>query len=182
MMEGIMGKVMAGWMSLTALMFSSYTGNDPVFRQLHCRQGDNYLVVKAQLDQAFDNDFHDVFNCGKQVVLNFKIEVRRNNELEHTSTYRHTVVYQPMNAAWELVKSETRQKDIITTYQKLLQEISLLECTIPRNSKWDKVEIRAEAWLQSVELTQPDRAVDLMVLWKFKRPVKKTVFTLQPTS
>jgi hypothetical protein len=181
-MEGIMGKVMAGWLSLTALMFSSYTGNDPVFKPLQCRLGQNYLIVTAKLDKAFDNDFRDVFNCGKQVVLNFKVEVRRNNAVEHTSTYRHSVVYDPMNAAWEVNKSETKQKDIVTTYQKLLEEIGELECSIPRDLRWQKVEIKAEAWLQPVELTQPVRTIDLMMLWKFKRPSVKTVFTLLPTS
>jgi hypothetical protein len=88
MMEGIMGKVMAGWLSLTALMFSSYTGNDPVFKPLQCRLGQNYLIVTAKLDKAFDNDFRDVFNCGKQVVLNFKVEVRCSRAHVHLSPFR----------------------------------------------------------------------------------------------
>jgi hypothetical protein len=182
MMEGIMGKVMAGWMSLTALMFSSYTGNDPVFKPLECKLGQNYMIVTARLNKAFDNDFRDVFNCGKQVVLNYKIEVRRAGETVRTSTYRHSVTYDPMTAAWELVKSETRQTDIITTYQQLLEEISELECSIPRDMKWREVEIRAEAWLQPVDLPQSGRTVDLMVLWKYKRPFSKKVFSLLPTS
>jgi hypothetical protein len=182
MMEGVIGKVMAGWMSLTALMFSPYSGNEPAFRALHLRAGESYVILQAKLDKAFDNDFLDVFNCGKPVTVNFKIEVRNGNRTEHSSTYRHTVTYDPMNAVWELVKSGTRQRDIITTYQKLLAEVSLLECSIPRDANWKHVEFRVEAWLQPVQLSQPDKTVDLMVLWKFRRPAIKSAFNLQPTS
>jgi hypothetical protein len=182
MMEGILGKVMAGWMSLTALMFSSYTGNDPVFSPLQCRLGQNYLMVTAKLEKAFDNDFRDVFNCGKQVVLNYKIEVMHSGIKVSTSTYRHSITYDPMNAAWSVNKSETHQKDIITTYEQLLAEISQLECSIPCDLKWKQVEISAEAWLQPVDLPRSGRTVDLMVLWKYKRPFIKTLFNLLPTS
>jgi len=178
----MMGKVMAGLLSISALMFSSYTGNEPVFRPLQCRSGQNYLIVTARLENAFDNDFADVFKCGKPISLYYKIELRQGGNTVQSGTYRHTVTYDPMNATWELYTSENGQKEIYNSYLKLLNDISVLECSLPRGSAWRSIEIRAEAWLQQVELTQPDRRVDLMVLWKFKRPAAKRVFNLPPTS
>jgi len=182
MLQGFMGKVMAGLLSMSALMFNSYVGNEPVFLPLQCRAGQNYLLVRATLDNAFDNDFSDVFKCGKPINLWYKIEIKHENNTVYSSNFRHTVTYNPMNAAWELFKSENSQKDIYTDYHKLITEISALECSVPRDVRWKSVQIRAEAWLPEIELTKPNRKVDLMMLWKLKRPTTKTTFTLAPTS
>jgi len=182
MLEGFFGKVMAGLLSVSTLMFSPYTGNEPVFQTLQCRAGQNYLITNTNLNRAFDNDFTDVFNCGKPVNLWFKIEVRQNNNIVHTSSYRHTITYSPMHASWEVFFSENGKKEIYETYLQMLDNISELECSIPRGTGWRVVEIRVESWLQTIELTEPDRTIDLMVLWKFKRPSIKRNFTLPPVS
>jgi hypothetical protein len=181
-MDGILGKVMAGWLSVSALLFSSFTGNEPVFRPLQCKAGSNYLLVTARLDDAFENDFGDVFKCGRPVVLNYKIEVRNAGETAFSATYRHTVTYDPMTASWAVEKSETRTREIISTYSLMLEEISHLECTIARNNRWKSVEINAEAWLLPVNTSQSNKTIDLMVLWKYKRPATRTVFNLPPIS
>lgn len=181
-MGGLIGKVMAGLLSVSTLMFSSYSGNDARFQSLNCRTSQNYLIVKAVLEKAFDNDFTDVFNCGKTVTIRFKLEIRENNEVAHTSSFRRTVLFTPLQASWDVFYSENGRREIYTDYRTMLSELAVLECSVPRNSKWKKVEIRVESWLDTVELTQPDRTVDLMVLWKFKRPSIRRSFTLPPIS
>ena len=182
MLEGLLGQVMSGLLSVSTLMFSSYTGNDPKFQSLQCRTGQNYMIVKARLGHAFENDFSDVFRCGKPVNLMYKVEIRQNNQIVQTKTYRHTVTFDPMQASWEVFSSESSRKEIFTTYQLMLNNISELECSIPRETSWKKIEVKVESWLQAIELTQPDRTVDLMMLWKFKRPAIKRSFTLPPIS
>ncbi len=182
MLQGFLGKVMAGLLSVSSLMFSSYQGNDPAFRPLQSRAGENYLIIVARLEHAFDNDFSDVFKCGKPVNVMFRVDLRHGGSVVVTRTYRHTVTYDPMNAAWELSRSENGRRDIYTRYSQLLEEVSLLECSLPRNSAWRSIEARAEAWLQPVELTQPQRTVDLMMFWKYKRPSTRTSFNLPPTT
>lgn len=182
MLESLMGKVMAGLLSVSALMFSSYTGNNPVFKPLHCRAGQNYLYVTATLSNAFDNDFADVFKCGKPITLIYKIDIRHNNSPAFSKNYRYTVTFDPMNATWMLTNSENNQRDLFSSYSKLLESISELFCVIPRDRTSRTVEIRAEAWLLPIELTEPDRTVDLMVLWKMKRPKTRTNFNLPPAS
>jgi hypothetical protein len=182
MLEGFFGKVMAGLLSISALTFSPQTGNLPQFRPLQCKAGQNYLLIQAALDKAFDNDFSDVFRCGKPVTVWYKIEIRQAGRTVLTQSYRHTITFDPMNAAWELFTSENGRREILTSYAELLPEIALLSCSIPRDRAWKSVEIRAEAWLQEVELTQPQHSVDLMVLWKYKRPSARAIFTLPPTS
>lgn len=182
MLEGFVGKVMAGLLSVSTLMFSPYSGNAVKFQSLNCRTSQNYLIVKAVLDKAFDNDFTDVFNCGKTVTIRFRLELRNNNDIAHTSSYRRTVIFTPMQASWDVFYSENSRREIYTDYKTMLNEISVLECSVPRNSQWKKIEIRVESWLDPVELTQPDRTVDLMVLWKFRRPTLRRSFNLPPTS
>jgi len=182
MLEGLFGKVMAGLLSVSALMFSSYSGNEPVFRPLQCRAGQSYLLVKSKLDKAFDNDFADVFRCGKAINVWFKVELRQAGNIAFSRTYRHTVTYDPLNAVWELYTSEDSRREIYDSYAKLLAEVSELECSIPRERTWRSVEIRSEAWLPSLDLANPDRTVDLMMLWKFKRPTARQTFSLPPTS
>jgi hypothetical protein len=182
MLQGLFGKVMAGLLSFSALMFFPHQGNHPQFQPLQCSAGHSYLQVSVKLNNAFDNDFPDVFKCGKPIHLWYKIGIRLNGETVHSALYRHTVTYDPMNAAWELFSTESSHKEVYTSYSELIKEISVLECSIPRDSRWQTVEITAESWLQPVELSQPHRTVDLMVLWQFKRPSARKVFTLPPTS
>lgn len=182
MLEGIVSKVMAGLLSVSTLMFSSYTGNDPGFQTLQSRAGQNYVIVRAVLEKAFDNDFTDVFNCGKPVNLWFKIEIRHNNSVEMTRSYSHTVTFSPLHASWEVLFSENGRKEIYTSYEQMLSAVSILECSLPRAPGWRKIEIRAQSWLDPIELTQPDRKVDLMALWRFKRPSIRRSFNLPPVS
>lgn len=182
MFDSIIGKVLAGMVSLSALMFSSYTGNEPVFLPLQSRVGNKYLMLKATINNAFDNDFSDVFKCGKPIHVWFKTEIRQNNRVVFTRNFRHTIMYDPMNASWSLFRSETNQTEIFTNYKALLIGISELECTIPINNNWKIVEARVESWLPEIEITQSNRKVDLMVLWKFSRPKVKALLNLESTS
>jgi hypothetical protein len=182
MLQGLMGKIMAGLLAASALVFSPTKGNNPQFEPLQSRAGHNYLLVTAKLVNAFDNDFGDVFNCGKPVNLWYKITVRQDKNTVWSSNYRHTVRFDPMNVTWELYTAETNSKKIHTVYKDLVEGISLLECTIPRDIHWKSVEITAEAWLQPIELSQAHRTADLMVLWRFKRPTARLAITLPPIS
>ena len=181
MFEGIAGKVLAGLVSVSALMFTSYTGNDPVFLPLHSKVGQNYLMLQATLDKAFDNDFGDVFKCGKPIHLWYRVDIRNHNQTVLTRTFRHTVTYNPMHATWALFRSETNHTEIFSTYKELISNISRLECSIPTNSTWKSVEVRTEAWLPEIELTESNRKVDLMVLWKFHKPSVRIILSLEPT-
>jgi len=181
MLESFAGKVIAGIISVSSLMFTSYTGNDPVFMPLQSRISQNYLLLKATLDKSFDNDFSDVFKCGKQISILYKIEIRQNNRVALTRNYRHSVVYDPMNASWKLYRSELNQTEVFTNYRELVKNVSELECSIPINNNWKTVEVSAESWLPEITLTQSNRTIDLMVLWKFQRPrVKTTLNVGQP--
>lgn len=181
MLESFAGKVMAGIISLSALMFTSYIGNDPVFLPLQSRLGHNYLLITARLDKAFDNDFSDVFKCGKPVHLWYKLEVRDNNHPSFSRSYRHTVSYDPMNASWKLFRSETNNTEVYTSYQALIEDVSRLECSVPLNERWKIVEVKAEAWLSEISVSQTNRTIDLMVLWKLQRPKIRAFINLEST-
>lgn len=182
MLESLAGKLMAGILSVSALMFTTYTGNDPVFLPLQSRVNNNYLMLNTRLSHAFDNDFADVFKCGKAIHLWYKIELRHDNRSAFNRNYRHSVSYDPMTASWKLFRSETNQTEVFTSYSDLIINISELECSIPLSKQWKHVEVRAEAWLPEIAISPSNRNVDLMVLWKFQRPKLKTLLNLEATS
>ncbi|MBM4398866.1 MAG: hypothetical protein FJ041_00850 [Candidatus Cloacimonetes bacterium] len=178
MLEGMFGKVIAGMLSFSTLFFSSYTGNEPVFKPLQCRTGKNYLIVRAKLESAFDNDFTDVFKCGKPINIWFKADLKSGSTVLYTRNYRHTVNYDPMNETWQVFFSENSQTEVYTTYTKLLSSISELEVSVPVEPNWKTVVLRVESWLQPVEISNSRDRIDLMVLWKYKRPSVKTTLDL----
>jgi hypothetical protein len=181
MLESLAGKVIAGIISVSALMFTSYTGNDPIFLPVQSRVSHNYLQLNVKLDNAFDNDFTDVFKCGMPIHLRYKIEIRQNKRVALTRNYTHTVSYDPMNASWKLFRSEINQTEVFTNYKELVENIAELECSIPLNDRWKIVEVRAESWLPVIKLTQSKRTIDLMVLWKFQRPKVKATLNVSQT-
>lgn len=182
MLESLAGKVLAGLVSFTTLFLSSYTGNEPSFKPIQSRKGGNYLQVSAMLQNAFENDFDNVFKCGKPIHIMFKAEIRQANNVVWTKNYRHSVSYNPMNAVWMVYLSETNQNLQFASYQDLIKQISALECSIPIAQNWHTVELRLESWLTKVTLAQDKREIDLMMLWKFKRPVNRSTLNLRSGS
>jgi hypothetical protein len=182
MMEGMLGKVMAGLLSLSAMVFSSYTANDPVFRPLQISKGKNYIIAKAKLDNAFDNDFTEVFKCGKPIHLWYKVDVKKGNTVVYSRNYSHTVTYDPMSAAWKVQFTENSQTEIYSSYDKLISAISEIILPIPVDKSWQTVEFKVESWLQPVIISRNEKQVDLMVLWKYKRPSVKTVLDVSQIS
>lgn len=182
MLESLAGKVLAGLVSFTTLFLSSYTGNEPTFKPIQSRKGGNYLQIKATLSNAFENDFSDVFKCGKPINIMFKTAVKSGNAIAWEKNYRHTVSYDPMNASWQVYLSETNQNIQFESYRALLNQISTLECSIPIGKNWQTVELSIEARLPKITMEQEKRQIDLMMLWKFKRPVSRSTLNLRAGS
>jgi hypothetical protein len=182
MFEGVTAKVMASLVSLSALMFSSYTGNEPAFKPLQSRQGNKYVQMTAQLDKAFENDFSEVFRSGKSIHILFRVEVSHNKAVVWQQNFRHTVNFDPMNAAWQVYSSEAKQNQQFTSYPAMIKEISELEFSVPLQNSWKQVEVKVESWMPKIVMETDNREIDLMMLWKFKRPIQRTRVNLQSTS
>jgi len=177
-MTGLVGQLMAGVLSLSSLLSTS--GNTPVIRQPVYLKGGNYLQVNTRLENAFDNDFEDVFKCGKPIHIWYKVTARLGGKEVFNTTCRHSVLYDPMNACWQVYHSDTKSTEVITDYSHLLDCVSALRATIGVDPRWSALQVDMEAWLSEVELSGEKRTVNLMMLWKYKRPALSNTVHLNP--
>ncbi|HQQ68644.1 MAG TPA: hypothetical protein PLX77_07435, partial [Candidatus Cloacimonadota bacterium] len=61
MFEALGAKFLAGVVSLSMLLFSSFEGNDPALGSFSYSKTGSYVHLKTQLQTAFENDFPSIF-------------------------------------------------------------------------------------------------------------------------
>lgn len=170
MFEALTAKVFATVVSLSMFLFSSYTGNDPSFRALNAKAGDSYLQFKTTLVEAFDNDFPDVFKSGASIPVDFTLQIRSGNNIRLQRKYQNRVQYNPSTGIYHVFLAGMNRNLQTASYQQMLSVISGFECSVPYDSGWGKVSVHLEAKLPTVRFQQINKAVDLMVLWRYQRP------------
>jgi len=170
MLEAIGSKIIAGIVSLSMFLFSSYTGNDPAMRPLQIVIGRSYVQIKTGLTNAFVNDFNDVFRSGTTIPVEFTVTIRSGRTVFVTNKYTNTVTYDPMTGLYTIAHNATGQRIRTPFYQSMIVSVSQFECSIPYQPAWKRVTIKVDAGLSEVHFAQIDRTVDLTVLWKYIRP------------
>ncbi|MDD4310233.1 MAG: hypothetical protein PHO32_07620, partial [Candidatus Cloacimonetes bacterium] len=136
MLEALSGKVFATMVSLSMFLFSSYTGNDPGFRALNSRTGGNYLQLRTSLVSAFDNDFPDVFKSGVRIPVIFTLYIKSGKRTLAEYKYQNTVQYDPSKGSYAVYTAGMNRNIQTTSYQQMIQEFSLFECSIPYRADW----------------------------------------------
>lgn len=179
MLEALSAKVMAGLVSLSMFLFSSYTGNDPALSSLKFLVGRSYLQVSTRLESAFDNDFPELFRSGTSIPIHFKLELKSKNRVVWNRQYTNRVLYDPATGIWTVSMGASGRSVKFTSYKEMLEAIAVLDCSVPFESGWGEVNARVEAWLPTVRFESIDRNVNLMVLWNYKRPVVKASIDLK---
>ncbi|PKN71404.1 MAG: hypothetical protein CVU50_10220 [Candidatus Cloacimonetes bacterium HGW-Cloacimonetes-3] len=182
MLEALTGKVFATVASISMFLFSSYSGNDPSFRALSSRVGGNYLQLRTNLVGAFDNDFPDVFNSGTVIPVNFSLSIRSGNRVLAERHFQNRVRYDPGKGTYEVYTAGMNRTIETESYAHMLAEISGFECSIPYNPDWGVVSLRLESSLPTLKFAQIRKPVDLMVLWKYKKPRISINLDLHKTS
>jgi hypothetical protein len=182
MLEAITGKVFATIATLSVFLFSSYTGNDPAFRNLNSRAGENYLQLRTTLVSAFENDFPDVFKSGSTIPVNFQLTIRNRNRILLNRNFQNSVRYDVANAVYEIRTGGMNRKIQTSSYAAMLSEVSGFECSVPYQSDWGTVTVSLEAALPSVRFEQLRKSVDLMVLWKYQKPKVSATLNLKKVS
>lgn len=179
MFEALGAKALAMVASLSMFLFSSYSGNDPGLSALRGVPSKNHLQLTTHLNGAFENDFEDVFRSGTLIPIHYKVEIRSKGRIVLTRNFSNSVQYDSRANSYKIINSGMSRTSHAATYEAMLNEASSLECSVPVEQSWGEVNVRLEAWLPTVNFTQIDRRVDLMVLWKFQRPAAKGVIDLR---
>ncbi|MDY0152562.1 MAG: hypothetical protein RBS43_09855 [Candidatus Cloacimonas sp.] len=178
MFEALTAKVFATVVSLSMFLFSSYTGNDPAFRALNAKAGVSYLQFRTTLVAAFDNDFPDVFKSGASIPVDFTLQIKSGNKIRLERKYQNKVQYNPSTGIYYVFIAGMNRNLQTESYQQMLSAISGFECSVPYDSAWGKVSVHLEAKLPTVRFQQINKAVDLMVLWRYQRPSITTYLNL----
>lgn len=168
-------KVLAGIMSLSMFLFSSYTGNDPAFSAVSGFANNGYLQISSTLNYAFDYDFTEVFKSGTPITMYYRVELKSANRVLHNKTFYNRATYDAMKGRYQVIQSGMGNSFYTESYDEMRTAMAMISCSLPVERSWGNVNVSIESWLPSVNFKEVDRVVDLMVLWKFRRPSVKTV-------
>lgn len=170
MFEALGAKILTTVASVSMFLFSSYTGNDPALRPITARVGDNYIQVETRLENAFVNDFDDIFMSGTAIPVVYKLKIRSGSRTHSEKQFVNRVRYDHAKGLY-MVSLEGMNRNLqLSSPAQLVSEISALHCSLPYDRKWGKVTLSVEASLSAVRFQQVKGPVDLMVLWKYRKP------------
>lgn len=179
MFEALSGKLLAGVVSLSMLLFSTYKGNDPQLGGISHRTSSSFLYLNTSLVSAFDNDFPSVFASGSTIPVHLDVTLKSDGRVVATRRFVNSVTYDPTTGVYDIKRSGVDRNIKVSDADKVARELSSFECAIPYQLSWGAVDIRMEAWMPAVRFSQIGKDVDLMVLWKYKKPVSKAQINLQ---
>lgn len=179
MFEAISGKFLAGVVSISMLLFSSFKGNTPSFGNTTYNNTGTYLHLKTSLVSAFDNDFPSIFSSGATIPVHYYLTIKSGNTTVVNRKYTQNVTYDPGKGIYEITRNGIANKIRTQSPSQVAAELSALECSVPIKTEWGNVTLRWEAVLPKVHFDQLDKTVDLMVLWKYKKPEAKLQLNLK---
>ena len=179
MFEAISGKIMASVVSLSMLLFSSFKGNNPSFGNTSINNTGTYLHISTTLVSAFENDFPSIFSSGATIPVHYYLVIKSGNTTVVNRKYTQSVTFYPGKGIYEITRNGIANKIKTTSSAQVAAELSAMECSIPIKVDWGNVTLHWAAELPSVHFEQLDKTVDLMVLWKYKRPETKLQLNLK---
>jgi hypothetical protein len=181
MLEALGTKVLAGVVSLSMLLFSSFKGNDPRLSSISHSKSGSFVYLRAQLQSAFDNDFPSIFASGTPIPVHYNLEVRSGNSVVARRRVVNRVTFDPASGIYEIVK-EGAQPAFTEAIDEVNRELAYFEYGLPYQSSWGVVNVKIEAELPKVHFRQLNKELDLMVLWKYKKPSTKAQIDLRRDS
>lgn len=176
MFQALANRVVSGIISLSMMLLSSYTGNNPNFDRFAIEINPHDLVFETKLVNAFDNDFEDFFKSSSMIDVFFTITLTENSDIFYTNTFRHSVRFDPLAREYRIYL-EDREKELFTnSYDEMIKEISTIQYPyrdeIPRSFV-----LTISSHLPTIRFEGIDKEFDLMMLWKFKQPtLKQTIY------
>lgn len=169
MFEALGSKVFSTVVALSMLLFSSFKGNDPAFSQYQLHKTDSYLYVKARLSTAFENDFPSIFASGVPINIHYDLELRGSNGYLGKRRVINRISYDLATGIYE-IRKEGLPSIYSKSMQEVLREAAYLEVAIPYSRDWGELKVKLVASLPKVYFKELGKEMDLMVLWKYKKP------------
>ncbi|MCD4650548.1 MAG: hypothetical protein K8S56_02005 [Candidatus Cloacimonetes bacterium] len=172
-------KLISGIVTFTALLFSSYHGNDAQLSRLTLRHSLTDIQIESRLENAFEYDFEEIFKCGRDVDIWFRITIRHRGEVLRREHFVHKVIFDPMKQSFLVNLQEQQSETECRTMEELKLSVSSFITTIkmPDNIQLgETIEVELTAYLTEVTLPSINEKIDLMILWEYSEPTTKSRF------
>lgn len=173
MLELLGSKIMVGVVSLSLLLFSSFQGNDPQLGAIKHYSSSSTLYLSGELLSAFDKDFESIFASSVPIPVYFKLNIKSGSRTVLTRQLTHLVSFNPATGIYVLRKGTEPELLRTSSVEQIIKEISKYKFNIPYKSSWGLININIQAEMPRVRLEEKGKEIDLMMLWKYKKPSAK---------
>ena len=168
-------KLVTGVISLSMMLFSSYQGNEPKFARLNSVLSEDRILIFTKLENAFENDFEEVFKSGNEIFIYFTLSIKQKDQSIFRRTFFHSVEYDPLLKQYFIELQEQEKKITSRSFDDLIETITVFEFDYLGDFP-DRVTVSLTAYLEKLYLDSLDKEYDLMLLWKLQKPqVSNTV-------
>ncbi|MCF7794668.1 MAG: hypothetical protein K9N09_12060 [Candidatus Cloacimonetes bacterium] len=173
MFQTLSNKIITGVITLSMMLLSSYEGNNAKFDNVFASFVGSQIFVSAQLIDAFENDFEEVFKSGQRIEIFFNIKIFSEDLQIHDAEFRHAVLFDPLGKYYTVYLEEQQMQTTASNYEELKEIISNVEYSY-NSVKYDGGHILLSAYLKKIKLQSMQKEYDMMMLWKFKKPKVNT--------
>jgi len=172
----LISKVYLNVLAFSVLLFSNYTGNIVDFSSLLTKTVGDNLVCSTYLTNAFENDFDEIFKSGKEIRVWFEFRALKDNKVIHYEKFYHQVKWNAGKQEYQLNLQEQNYKTNTKSVKELKYLLSVVEYPFYKANHNGNVVIEVNAYLPKIYLETISKEVDLMLLWKMKKPsIRKEV-------
>ncbi len=162
-------KVISGLAAFSMLLLSSYQGNNASFADYTTSFLDDKMFFECKLENAFENDFEEIFKSGQIIDIFFNVIIDLNGSVIHEEEFRHSIIFDPLT---QLFSIELEDQDLTfstNSYDELKNIISNIEYNFKDENIKDCI-INMNAYLPKIRLIALNKDFDLMMLWKYNEP------------
>ena len=170
MFNALSAKIYVQVLAFSMLLFSSYKGNDVLFSDIKTKiTGDN-IVFQTYLKQGFDNDFDEIFKSGKPIRVWFEIKVIKEQKIVHYEKFYHQVVWNSTENRYNIELQEQNYSLSVNNFKELKYYMSVIEYPFYKLKANGSLTVEFISYLPKIYLDSIDKEIDLMLLWKMKKP------------
>lgn len=169
MFQVLTEKIMIGVLTLSMALFSDFKGNSPSFHNVFAAYSVGGIYIYAELKDSFENDFEDIFTSGQLIHLSFELKIFADKELILEETFRHAVLYDPLQQEYTIFLEESNQQLNCREFSEAVEFLSKFEYNYKLDS-FRSGHIRLSCELPKIRMGATQKEYDLMMLWNFKKP------------
>ena len=172
MFQALTSKIITGVITLSMLLLSSYEGNNAAFEDFTATVLGNNIYIKANLVQAFENDFEEVFKSGQRIDIFFTVDIRNSDGPVYQDEFRHSILFNPLEQRYVVFLEDQQTQTSVGSFEELIEVISNVDY-VCKCEDFDEGNISLSSYLKKIRLKSIGKEYDMMMLWKFSKPTVK---------